>query len=112
MSTLQVINHKLTEDNYRYWRAQVLYTIVGPFDLDEQLPVVIACPSPFVIVENDACENIVKKLNLDYHRLKKLNKLLMSRLVASISQSMFSHIARCSSAYEIWITMENFLIAE
>lgn len=64
-----------------------------------------------MIVENDACGNIVNKQNPKYHKWKKLDKLLMSWLVASISESMFSHIARCSFVHEIWITLENFFTA-
>lgn len=64
-----------------------------------------------MIDENDACGNIVKKQNPKYHKWKKLDKLLMSWLVASISESTFSHIARCSFVHEIWIILENFFTA-
>lgn len=65
MTTLQVINSKLFEENSRYWCAQVLHTIRA-FVLDEHITGVVTCPSPFIIV--DACGNNVKQQKPKYHR--------------------------------------------
>ena len=50
-SSLQVINPKLTRDNYRhnyrFWRSQVLFT-VGAHGLEEHLTGLIPCLEPLL----------------------------------------------------------------
>lgn len=43
LSTLQAVNLKLMEENYRYWRAQALPS-VGAHDLEEHLIGLVQCP--------------------------------------------------------------------
>lgn len=37
---------------------------------------------------------------------KKCDKLLMSWLLASISESMFDHVAKCDTASDVWKALE------
>lgn len=59
-SSLQVINPKLTQSNYRFWSSQVLST-VGSHELEDHLLGRISCPSPLIIgdseIENDLGQN-------------------------------------------------------
>lgn len=111
MSTLQKINLKLTKDINKYWHAKALF-IICVYELDDQLTGLVSCPSHFFIVENDACGSSIKQQNPKYHKWKKLDKLLMSQLIVSLFENMFSDVARCTTTQKIWSTLETFFVAE
>lgn len=111
-TNLQAISPKLIKGNYRFWRSQVLFA-VGAHELENHLTGLDPCPSPFInekIEDSDANfsgSTLFKKVpNPNYTIWKRVDKALVSWLLASISESMFGHISKCTSASEIWCTLE------
>lgn len=49
----------IIEENYHYWRAQVLNS-VGAYDLEDHFTGLITCPSPFVLIKIDSGTSVVK----------------------------------------------------
>ncbi|XP_031256999.1 uncharacterized protein LOC116114999 [Pistacia vera] len=89
-NTLPVINPKLTRDNHRFWKSQILFA-VGAHDLEDHLTRLISCPTPFIRVQSAGPTfEVVKKPNPEFHLWKKTDKLLVSWLLSSISESIFS----------------------
>lgn len=99
-SSLQVINPRLTEENYQYWRAQTPF-MVAAFGLEDHLKGLLLCPAPFISVRNDSDSTNIKKVNPEYAVWKRFDKLHMSWLLASISECIYSHIAKGSTSTEI-----------
>lgn len=105
------MSSRLTEENYHYWRAQVLVT-VGAHDLEDHLIGLSPCPSPFIFVKNVNESSALKQPNPQYHVWKKCDKLLMSWLLASILESMFDHVAKCATTSDVWRALESYFVTE
>lgn len=113
-SNIQAITPKLNISNFSFWRYQLLL-VVRAHNLESHLLGLSAYPAPFIQIRTlvTAEETIVtKQTNLDYIVRLKIDKQLVSWLVLSISESMFSVISKCKVANEIWSTLENELILD
>lgn len=86
-SSRQLVYPKLNEANYRYWRAQVLFAVEA-YGLEGHLTGSSLCPSPFV--NNEIGDEIseVRETDPQYRLWKRIDKLLMRWLLASVSESM------------------------
>lgn len=71
----------------------------------------LQCPSPFVVLPNESGTS-VKQPNPHFNIWKRYDKLLMSWLLASISESMFSHVSKCGNASVVWSVLENYFVTE
>lgn len=87
--TLQPMNPKLIDDNYRYWRDQALLAI-GAHDLEKQLTGLSRCPRPFLLVKSDDGTIEVKVANIMFSSMEKMDKLLMGWLISSLYGDLFS----------------------
>lgn len=54
----------------------------------------------------------IRKRNEQYSIWKRFTKILLSWLMASISESMFSHLATCRTANEDWLALEHYFVTE
>ena len=81
----------------------------------------IPCPSPFILTDpkcsnelsdRTSAENLAREtINPAYVAWKRTDKLLVTWLLASISENMFSTVSKCQFSTEVWFTLENeFLI--
>ncbi|XP_031247641.1 uncharacterized protein LOC116105348 [Pistacia vera] len=104
-SSLPTLLVKLGEKNYSYWRSQTLPALAS-YELDGFVTGVNPCLPMFIVEKMVDYEQTVKKPNPKYFDWKKTDQFLLSWLVSSISESMFRHVAKCISAYEIWNTLE------
>lgn len=77
ITSLQPVNPRLTEENYHYWRAQVLNSVAA-HDLEDHLTGLITCPPPFILVKTDSSPGGVKQKNPQYTLWKKHDRFLMS----------------------------------
>lgn len=73
---------------------------IGVDELEEQLTGILKCPLPFVKVPTDSGTS-VKQQNPQYQVWKRYDKLLISWLLVSMSECMFSHISKYDSANAI-----------
>ena len=105
VSNLQAINPKLSEENYRYWRAQVLYT-VGAHNLRDHLIGVLACLIQCIVTKDDS-GTLLQQPNPKYSIWKRYDDLLMSWLMALISESMFGQVSKCENANQVWNRLED-----
>lgn len=60
--------------------------------------------------ENDIHE--LKQANPEYYVWKRFDELLISWLLASILEEMFSNVANCLSASDVWKTLEHYFVSE
>lgn len=108
-TSLQIVNLRLTEENYQYQRTQALVT-VDAHGLEDHLKGLIQCPSPFIFTQNDSKIGTMKQSNPQYLIWKRCDKLLMSQLLASISESMFDNVAKCATACEVWRAIQAYFV--
>lgn len=100
---------KLTKENYRHWRAQVLH-FVSAYNLEEHLTGLIPCPSPFVAEKSSDGLSKVKKINELYFIWKRFGKNLLSWLMTSLLKTIFSHVATIRTTSEAWFTLEHYFV--
>lgn len=89
----------MIEENHQYWRALVFY-LVGAHDIEDYLTWFVQCPLSFVFERNDSSSEAVKNQNPQCLILKKYDKVLLSWLLASISEGMFSHVSQFTTLNE------------
>ncbi|XP_031284203.1 uncharacterized protein LOC116142926 [Pistacia vera] len=71
-SSLQVINPKLTLDNYKFWCSQVLFA-VGAHELEDHLTGLVPYPTPLIPSNFDSSKDIADGQNKYEIRLDKFN---------------------------------------
>lgn len=100
---LSSLSLKLTRSNYNYWRPQILAT-ARTHGLDDLLLGQIEAPEKYL---QSSSELSSLQINPSYLDWIKRDQLLVSWLLSSVSEAMLGHVARCSSAAEIWNILEN-----
>ncbi|KAF7802369.1 histone deacetylase [Senna tora] len=95
---------KLDDKNYLLWRQQILAALEG-HDLEKYV-----AGSRFVPPKFDTeGDREAGKLNLSYLKWKKQDKLILSWLLGSMTESMLTHVNECEHSYEAWnIMIEQF----
>lgn len=78
----------------------------------EHLTSLVSCPAAFVYVKSETTLNDVKQPNVEYYVWKRFDKLLMSWLLASIYEDMFSHVASCHTSAKVWDTSEHYFVTK
>ncbi|KAK6130731.1 hypothetical protein DH2020_035519 [Rehmannia glutinosa] len=92
---------RLDRSNFQFWKAQVLST-VRAYGLDGLLFGTDLAPTQFLISSDDASSSLTPVINPDYTFWLRRDQLLLSWMLASISESMFGYLTRCSSSAEVW----------
>ncbi|KAF7841216.1 Retrovirus-related Pol polyprotein from transposon TNT 1-94 [Senna tora] len=91
------ISIKLDKKNYLLWRLQISAAIQG-HGLDEYIAGKDAIPVMYSSEEDRAAN----KLNPEYVAWKKQDALLLSWLLSTMSETMFTRIVGCKHSYEVW----------
>lgn len=104
------VSPKLTKKYLCYRRVQVLFSI-GTYEIENHLTGFMSLPSLFVMVKDDLGTSLVKT-NPNFSNWKKYDRLLMSQLFVLISESLFGYISKCTTALEIWGTLQNYCVLE
>lgn len=69
-------------------------------------------PSPFIYLKNENSSKVLKRRNPQYLICKKHDRVLMTWLLASISEYMFTYVFKCGTVNEIWSTSQTHFISE
>lgn len=85
---------------------------MGAHDLEDHLTGLSPCPSSVIFVNNDDENCKMKQPNPHYHMCKKCDKLLMSWLLASISELVCDHVAKCVTTSDVWKALESYFVTE
>ena len=78
---------------------------VGSHELEDHLLGKIACPPPLILAESSVDNDLNElkedvrvrsdKINPDFVMWKRTDKFIVSWLLASISESVFSNVSKC-----------------
>ncbi|KAL5751674.1 hypothetical protein ACOSQ2_022181 [Xanthoceras sorbifolium] len=91
---------KLDENNYLFWRAQVLPAIRA-YNLEDYIFEVKPVPKKFIEVRSTDSDETVIKINDDFLTWKKNDQLLVCWLISTLSQPIIGQVNQCSTAYEV-----------
>ncbi|KAL5819905.1 hypothetical protein ACOSQ4_023747 [Xanthoceras sorbifolium] len=85
---------KLDHINYNYWRMQVL-PVIRAFDLEDFVLTCKKCPEKYI------------QSYEDFLLWKKVDQLIVGWLFSTLSESIFGQVTHCTTAYEVWSSLEN-----
>ena len=99
-----------------FWRSMVLPS-VRAFDLEDFLLGTRSCPMKFVSLQSGEGSStsaaplqigsmIAQRINPEYLIWMRTDQALMSWLLTSISESMLGHVVHCTTASQIWLTLQ------
>ncbi|KAF7813088.1 Retrovirus-related Pol polyprotein from transposon TNT 1-94 [Senna tora] len=91
---------KLDDKNYLLWRHQILAALEG-HDLEKYITGSRFVPPKF----DTEGDREAGKLSLNYLNWKKQDKLILSWLLGSMTESMLTHVNECEHSYEAWNIM-------
>ncbi|KAF7824348.1 Retrovirus-related Pol polyprotein from transposon TNT 1-94 [Senna tora] len=95
---------KLDDKNYLLWRQQILAALEG-HDLEKYVTGSRFVPPKF----DTEGDRDAGKLSLNYLKWKKQDKVILSWLLGSMTESMLTHVNECEHSYEAWnIMIEQF----
>ncbi|KAL5823482.1 hypothetical protein ACOSQ3_021457 [Xanthoceras sorbifolium] len=97
---------KLDHRNYSYWKMQIL-PVIRAFDLEDFVLNCKKCPDKYVSSSAALSNANEPVLNEDFLIWKKTDQLIVSWLFSTLSESVFGQITQCTTAFEIWSTLEN-----
>uniref|UniRef100_A0A803QQM7 Retrotransposon Copia-like N-terminal domain-containing protein n=1 Tax=Cannabis sativa TaxID=3483 RepID=A0A803QQM7_CANSA len=92
---------QLNQNNYFFWRSQVLLAIRA-HDL-EGILLNQNSPQPRI---RQAPESTTMVSNPGFNRWMHLDQFLLSGLMSTIFEYMIGHVVNCATAFEIWNTFE------
>ncbi|KAL5812488.1 hypothetical protein ACOSQ3_027438 [Xanthoceras sorbifolium] len=81
---------KLDEDNYIYWKTQIV-----PAFISIQIP------------DENGRVRIEQQPNKEYQRWKKSDQILLFWLISTLSQKVVGQVTKCKSSLEAWTKLEN-----
>ena len=104
-----LITIKLTRDNYLLWKAQVMPYLKGQHlfkFVDGSHP----CPSQVVAFASTASAAVV--LNSEFTKWQLQGQLILSALISSLSEKVMTHVVKCTTSRDIWLTLESMFTAQ
>ncbi|KAL5752135.1 hypothetical protein ACOSQ2_022642 [Xanthoceras sorbifolium] len=97
---------KLDHINYNYWRMQVLPAIHA-FDLEDFVLTCKKCPEKYIQSQLEGSNEFEQTISEDFLLWKKVDQLIVCWLFSTLSESIFGQVTHCTTAYEVWSTLEN-----
>jgi hypothetical protein len=97
--------HKLKQDNYRTWRAQIIPQLKGVSifgHVDGSTP----APSQTVIVDNATVSNP------EYIQWHLQDQLILGALLSSIDEHLITYVVHCVTSREVWETFERMFLSQ
>jgi hypothetical protein len=104
-----LITIKLTRDNYLLWKAQVMPYLKGQHlfkFVDGSHP----CPSQVVASASTASAAVV--LNSEFTKWQLQDQLILSALISSLSEKVMTHVVKCTTSRDIWLTLKRMFTAQ
>uniref|UniRef100_A0A2N9EQN2 Reverse transcriptase Ty1/copia-type domain-containing protein n=1 Tax=Fagus sylvatica TaxID=28930 RepID=A0A2N9EQN2_FAGSY len=104
-----LITIKLTRDNYLLWKAQVVPYLKGQHlfrFVDGSHP----CPSQ--VVASASSDSTVVLLNSEFTKWQLQDQLILSALISSLSEKVMTHVVKCTTSRDIWLTLERMFTAQ
>ena len=99
------VSHKLTDSNFALWKSQFI-PLLNAFELmglvDETYP---SPPSLIKVTEGDNMNVIHNPEYLVWH---KMDQLVLSWFVSSVSEAIGSQLIDLVTAREVWVFLEKF----
>jgi len=103
------VAEKLTRDNFRLWKAQVLPAIRGA-QLMSILEGKTLAPSPTMEVENAEKKEVVP--NPEYKQWLAKDQQLLGYLINSVSKEVLAQVATIESSAELWSALDKMFSAQ
>ncbi|KAL5822970.1 hypothetical protein ACOSQ4_020870 [Xanthoceras sorbifolium] len=100
---------KLDEDNFIYWKTQILPAI-NALDLEDFIDSTKTPPSQFInvqVCDENGETHIEQQPNKEYQKWKKSDQILLFWLISTLSQKVVGQVTKCKSAREAWMKLEN-----
>ncbi|KAL5780818.1 hypothetical protein ACOSQ2_011555 [Xanthoceras sorbifolium] len=100
---------KLDEDNYIYWKTQILPAI-NALNLEEYIDSSKHPLPQFINVQipnETGGGRIEQQPNKEYQRWKKSDQILLCWLISTLSQKVVGQVTKCKSSLEAWTKLEN-----
>ncbi|KAL5813194.1 hypothetical protein ACOSQ3_028144 [Xanthoceras sorbifolium] len=100
---------KLDEDNFIYWKTQILPAI-NALDLEDFIDSTKTPPSQFInvqVCDENGETHIDQQPNKEYQKWKKSDQILLFWLISILSQKVVGQVTKCKSAREAWMKLEN-----
>uniref|UniRef100_A0A2N9J5B9 Integrase catalytic domain-containing protein n=1 Tax=Fagus sylvatica TaxID=28930 RepID=A0A2N9J5B9_FAGSY len=111
--SLTLVHHlitiKLTRDNYLLWKAQVVPYLKGQHlfrFVDGSHP----CPSQ--VVASASSDSTAVLLNSEFTKWQLQDQLILSALISSLSEKVMTHVVKCTTSRDIWLTLERMFTAQ
>jgi hypothetical protein len=99
--------HKLTKDNYLIWKMAILPSIKSQ-DLYRFIDGSIECPPQTLTSEVD---NTITQ-NPAWLQWHMQDQLLLSILISSLTESIITHVVKCTTSRELWLTLEKMFTSK
>ena len=99
---------KLSKSNYLLWKTQV-FPVIQALDLEEHLLGLSLPTNKFVSVEivNESGERVIEnRISKEFNIWRKVDKILMSWIFSTVSESVIGQLVGCSSSFEVWNKLE------
>ncbi|KAL5807575.1 hypothetical protein ACOSQ4_030308 [Xanthoceras sorbifolium] len=97
---------KLDDNNFIYWKTQIL-PVVRAFDLEDFIFGATTCPPKFVSSVDEESGEHIQCYNDDYLVWKKIDQLLTSWLMSTLTESVLGRVTQCITSCEVWLTVTN-----
>jgi hypothetical protein len=109
-NTQQVINLKLTNSNYLFWRMQMKPYLIGQW-VFSFVDGSHSCPSPLDLSSHStaASTNINSGPSQVFLTWKQQDQLILSALLSSLSIDVLHLVVDCPTSASVWSTLESAL---
>ncbi|KAL5742005.1 hypothetical protein ACOSP7_028737 [Xanthoceras sorbifolium] len=98
---------KLDDNNFIYWKTQIL-PVVRAFDHKDFIFSSTTCPAKFVMEVDEESGNSVQRYNDEYLIWKKIDQLLVSWLMSTLSESILGRVTQyVTTACKVWNVVTN-----
>lgn len=101
------VSIKLTDENYLPWKQQAMATIKG-YKLQQFLLGAHVIPSRFLT----PADEVAGKLNEEFLTWEQQDQLLLSWLLASMSDGLLIRMVGCDYSFQVWEKLEQFFASQ
>ena len=100
------VSHKLTDSNYALWKSQFT-PLLNAFELMGLVDGTYPSPPPLIKITKGDDMSVIH--NPDYLIWHKMDQLVLSWFVSSISEEIGSQLIDLVTARDVWVFLENTL---
>jgi hypothetical protein len=107
LPALVTFNHfnplKLTSSNYNHWIQQIVLHLKGG-NLFGYVDGTHCSPPPTLVITTDGVVSVSP--NPEFLHWQMQDQLILGAINSSLSENMLSHVIRCATSREAWLTLE------